>query len=210
MSTPAVIAINTAITATNQSVASQLLPTLLAESCTEETAVIEQINRFATQVLAARAAQLDEDQTFATCHLQAMSELGLMGTNLPVAFDGIGLAGPALYRAVELIAGACGSTASMLTAHFLATDTLHLGGDTSLHNRFLDNAANGKTLGAFALTEPESCEGVHIAPAERTMGLRGGHVFGIAFDCRVPVSYLIGPEGSGFKTAMKTLDNGRI
>ena len=236
----------------------------------EEAAVIEQIIRFCADVLAPRAAELDETQTFATCHLPDMADMGLMGMNLPVEFGGLGLSGPALYRAVEIIAGACGSTASLLTAHFLATDSLHLGGSTELHERFLGDAASGKTLGAFALTEPAAgsnpgdmqtratrngdhyhlkgskcfisnagaadfivvfaktdpaagargisafvvepgnTDGVIIAPAERTMGLKGGHVFGISFDCRMPVSNLVGDEGTGFKTAMKTLDNGRI
>lgn len=42
------------------------------------------------------------------------------------------------------------------------------------------------------------------------MGLKGGHVFELAFDCRVPKDNLLGAEGSGFRTAMKVLDNGRV
>jgi alkylation response protein AidB-like acyl-CoA dehydrogenase len=43
------------------------------------------------------------------------------------------------------------------------------------------------------------------------MGLRGGHVFEIVFDgCLVPAEQRLGTEGSGFRTAMKVLDNGRI
>ena len=98
----------------------------------DEAALLEQIGRFAHEVLAPRAAELDETATFATCHLPAMADLGLMGLNLPEEDGGLGLSGPALYRAVELIAGACGSTASMLTAHFLATDSLHLGACAAL------------------------------------------------------------------------------
>ncbi|HEY9040082.1 MAG TPA: acyl-CoA dehydrogenase family protein [Roseovarius sp.] len=236
----------------------------------EERAVIEQIERFATEVLAPQAARLDEESLFATVHLPAMAEMGLMGMNLPEEFGGIGLSGPALYAAVEAIAGACGSTASMLTAHFLATDSLLLGADDAMKARFLPDAAAGKALGAFALTEPQAgsnpadmstfaardgdgyrikgskcfisnagaadfmvvyaktdrdagargvsafivepkkTAGVDIAPNERTMGLRGGHVFGISLDCHVPAENLLGAEGSGFKTAMKVLDNGRI
>lgn len=235
----------------------------------DEAAILDQIERFACKVLAPRAAGLDENATFATCHLPAMAELGLMGLNLPEDTGGIGLSGPALYRAVELVAGACGSTASMLTAHYLATDSLHLGADADLRARFLPRAAAG-ALGAFALTEPQAgsnpadmrttarregtgyrlrgskcfisnagaaefivvyaktdpeagargisafvleprvTQGVTIAPAERTMGLRGGHVFGLTLDCLVPGENRIGPEGSGFRTAMKVLDNGRI
>lgn len=236
----------------------------------DEAALLEQIGRFAHEVLAPRAAELDETATFATCHLPAMADLGLMGLNLPEEDGGLGLSGPALYRAVELIAGACGSTASMLTAHFLATDSLHLGACAALRARILPGAAAGR-LGAFALTEPQAgsnpadmrtaarrdgagyrlrgskcfisnagaaefmvvyaktdpqagargvsafvvepgkTEGITIAPAERTMGLRGGHVFGVAFDDYfVPEENRIGPEGTGFRTAMKVLDNGRI
>ncbi|ATQ58540.1 acyl-CoA dehydrogenase family protein [Paracoccus yeei] len=236
----------------------------------DEAALLEQIGRFAQNVLAPRAAELDETATFAVCHLPAMADLGLMGLNLPQDNGGLGLSGPALYRAVELIAGACGSTASLLTAHYLATDSLHLGADAALRARFLPRAAAG-SLGAFALTEPQAgsnpadmrtlarrdgagyrlrgakcfisnagaadfmvvyaktepqagargvsafvlepkaTEGIGIAPAERTMGLRGGHVFGVTFDdCFVPEENRIGAEGTGFRTAMKVLDNGRI
>ena len=42
------------------------------------------------------------------------------------------------------------------------------------------------------------------------MGLRGGHIFELQFDCVVPARQRIGAEGSGFRTAMKVLDNGRI
>ncbi len=44
------------------------------------------------------------------------------------------------------------------------------------------------------------------------MGQRGAHTSDVVFDnCRVPAANLIGGvEGVGFKTAMKTLDKGRI
>ena len=49
----------------------------------DEAALLEQIGRFAQNVLAPRAAELDETATFAICHLPAMADLGLMGLNLP-------------------------------------------------------------------------------------------------------------------------------
>jgi butyryl-CoA dehydrogenase len=42
------------------------------------------------------------------------------------------------------------------------------------------------------------------------MGLRGGHVWELDFDCHLPEAQRLGPEGSGFKTAMKVLDAGRV
>lgn len=237
---------------------------------TDERAVVDQIGRFSTEVLAPRAAELDAKGEFATLHLPAMARMGLMGMNLPENYGGTGLSGPALYEAVEAIAGACGSTASMLTAHFLATDSLLLGADEALQARFLPGAAAGETLGAFALTEPQAgsnpadmrsfatredggyrlkgakcfisnageadfivvyaktdrdagargvsafvvepkvTDGIDIGRHENTMGLRGGHVFPVSFDCFVPKANRLGAEGTGFRTAMKVLDNGRI
>lgn len=236
----------------------------------EEQAVVTEIERFANDVIAPKAAKIDASGQFATLHLPAMADMGIMGMNLPEESGGVGLSGPALYCAVEAIAAACGSTASMLTAHFLATDSLLLGGDEALQQRFLPQAASGEALGAFALTEPhagsnpadmrtfasregdgyrikgskcfisnagaadfiivyaktdreagargvsafvvepKTTEGVHIGAKEETMGLRGGHVFSISLDCYVPAENRLGAEGSGFRTAMKVLDNGRI
>lgn len=236
----------------------------------EEQAVIDQIERFSSAVLMPAAATIDAKSQFATLHLSALAEMGIMGMNLPEAHGGIGLSGPALYHAVETIAGACGSTASMLTAHFLATDSLLLGADEALKQRILPAAAAGEALGAFALTEPMAgsnpadmrstatrdgdgyrlkgakcfisnagaadfivvyaktdpavgargvsafvvepakTDGMEIGTHEETMGLRGGHVFPISFDCHVPAENRLGDEGTGFRTAMKVLDNGRI
>lgn len=236
----------------------------------EEQAVIGQIERFSNEVLAPAAAVIDAEGTFAILHRPALAEMGIMGMNLPEAYGGIGLSGPALYCAVEAIAGACGSTASMLTAHFLATDSLLLGADEPLKQRLLPVAASGEALGAFALTEPmagsnpadmrttatrdgdgyrlkgSKCfisnaggadfivvyaktdssagargvsafvvepgktDGVEIGRHEETMGLRGGHVFPVSLDCHVPAANRLGDEGTGFRTAMKVLDNGRI
>jgi butyryl-CoA dehydrogenase len=236
----------------------------------EEQAIIDQIERFSSAVLVPAAAAIDAKSQFATLHLSALAEMGIMGMNLPEAHGGIGLSGPALYHAVETIAGACGSTASMLTAHFLATDSLLLGADEALKQRILPAAAAGEALGAFALTEPTAgsnpadmhstatrdgdgyrlkgakcfisnagaadfivvyaktdpavgargvsafvvepakTDGMEIGTHEETMGLRGGHVFPISFDCLVPAENRLGEEGTGFRTAMKVLDNGRI
>jgi alkylation response protein AidB-like acyl-CoA dehydrogenase len=64
-------------------------------------------------------------------------------------------------------------------------------------------------VSAFVV-EPAKTDGMEIGTHEETMGLRGGHVFPISFDCHVPAENRLGDEGTGFRTAMKVLDNGRI
>jgi alkylation response protein AidB-like acyl-CoA dehydrogenase len=234
-----------------------------------DLAAIESVRRLADEVLAPRAADTDSSATFPLAQLAALSELGVMGMNLPPQWGGPGLSSLALTACVEVIAGACGSTASAVTAHFLATDAILIGGDDAIRARYLPEAAAGKRLGAFALTEPRAgsnpadmrctatlvgstyhvsgikhfisnggvadfivvfavtdpsaghrgisafvvdrdTAGVSAREPERTMGLRGGHIFELSFDCHVPVAQRLGAAGSGFRTAMKVLDNGRI
>ncbi|MGB8814350.1 MAG: acyl-CoA dehydrogenase family protein [Paracoccaceae bacterium] len=235
----------------------------------EERAFLDMLTRFADAELAPKAAETDESGTFVHAQIKALAQTGMMGANLPEAWGGADISAQALLKAVEIVAGGCGSTVSALTAHYLATDSILHGGDDVIRARYLPDAAEGKTLGAFALTEPnagsdpadmktratrdgdayhlrgtkcfisnggvadflvvyavtdpsaahrgisafvvdKATPGFKPGRAERTMGLRGGHVWELDFDCHIPVENRLGPEGSGFKTAMKTLDNGRL
>ncbi|QCO57044.1 acyl-CoA dehydrogenase (plasmid) [Pseudorhodobacter turbinis] len=234
-----------------------------------ERAFITQLERFAAEELSPHAHATDESGEFVHAQLRALAQTGMMGANLPEAWGGADISAQALLRAVGVIAGACGSTVSALTAHYLATDSILLGGDDVARARYLPDAATGDRLGAFALTEPfagsdpadmrtkatKTADGWHLkgrkcfisnggvadflvvfavtdpaaahrgisafvvdkdtpglqpGRAEKTMGLRGGHVWELDFDCQLPESVLLGAEGSGFKTAMKVLDNGRL
>ena len=241
-----------------------LFPMLSAE----EHAFADMLARFCAAEIAPKAADTDESGAFVHAQLAALAETGIMGANLPEPF-GPGISAQALLKAVEIVAGACGSTVSALTAHYLATDSVLIGGTDAARARYLPAAAEGRTLGAFALTERNAGsdpadmktratrEGDHYrlrgakcfisnggvadfvvvyavtdpaaghrgisafvvdkgtpgftpGRAERTMGLKGGHVWELAFDCLIPAENRLGAEGTGFKTAMKVLDNGRV
>jgi alkylation response protein AidB-like acyl-CoA dehydrogenase len=157
----------------------------------------------------------------------------------------------------------------MVTAHWLATDSVLIGGDERQQGRILPEAAAGRRLGAFALTEPGAgsnpadmatravregvgyrltgtkhfisnageadflvvyaktdplagargisafvverrAEGVSCGRPEPTMGLKGAPIFEVSLDTLVSVDDRLGPEGSGFRTALKVLDAGRV
>lgn len=234
-----------------------------------DQAAISAIEEFCRAVLEPHAAALDANSEFATRHLPALSEIGFMGLNLPEQWGGAGVNAFTLFDATAAMSGACASTASMVTAHWLATDSILHGGDDAQRARWLPQAAAGKSLGAFGLTEPQAgsnpsdmttfaekrgdsyrikgrkqfisnaaasdfivvyaktdreagargisafvvepkAGGVQFGPAERTMGLRGGHVFEVTIDTEVPQSQRLGAEGTGFRTALKVLDAGRL
>ncbi|MFT4103159.1 MAG: acyl-CoA dehydrogenase family protein [Burkholderiaceae bacterium] len=92
--------------------------------------------------------------------------------------------------------------------------------------RFITNADLASVLTVMARTDPskrgagaisafiveKNTPGVSIGKPEKKMGQQGAHVCDVIFEnARVPAANLIGlKEGVGFKTAMKTLDKGRL
>lgn len=235
----------------------------------EERMFCDVLERICAEKITPLAHQTDETSSFVHAQLRTLGAAGMMGANLPPEYDGSGISAPALLRAVALVAGACGSTASALTAHYLATDSILIGGTEAQKQLWLPKAATGAALGAFALTEPtagsdpadmktrarrvdggwhikgtkcfisnggvadfivlyavtdpdkahrgisafilpKGTPGLDAGPAEKTMGLKGGHVFTLNIDVTLPDDALLGDEGKGFRTAMQVLDNGRI
>jgi alkylation response protein AidB-like acyl-CoA dehydrogenase len=58
---------------------------------------------------------------------------------------------------------------------------------------------------------PTAAPGLHIAPAEKKMGLKGSPTHAVIYeDVRVPASHLVGVEGRGLQQALAVLDGGRI
>ncbi|MDH0419562.1 MAG: acyl-CoA dehydrogenase [Delftia sp.] len=89
---------------------------------------------------------------------------------------------------------------------------------------FISNAAEARFMVVFAKTDmeagargvsafivPRDLPGIQVSAPEKLMGIRGGHAFEVSLDgVRVPASHRLGAEGTGFKTAMKVLDNSRL
>ena len=68
--------------------------------------------------------------------------------------------------------------------------------------------------GITAFIVEKKFPGFYVGTIERKMGFRGSHTCELIFDnCQVPVDNVVGGEaniGLGFRTAMKTLDKGRL
>ncbi len=66
--------------------------------------------------------------------------------------------------------------------------------------------ANGISAFVVAADDP----GLSVGTKERKLGIKGSPTCEVYFeDCRIPASRMIGAEGTGFKTALKTLDHTR-
>ncbi len=109
--------------------------------------------------------------------------------------------------------------------------TAELDGDHWILNgrkHFITNGDIADVATVFALTDrnkrarggitafivEKTFPGFYVGTIERKMGLRGSHTAELIFDdCLVPMENVVGGEanvGQGFKTAMKTLDRGRL
>ena len=91
--------------------------------------------------------------------------------------------------------------------------------------RFITNAIHAGVFTVFARTAPKEAgtngisaflverntPGLTVAKPYKKMGFAGSHESDVIFeDMRVPASALLGPEGTGFKNAMKSLDHARL
>jgi acyl-CoA dehydrogenase len=107
--------------------------------------------------------------------------------------------------------------------------TAILDGDEYVVNgtkRYITNAADASIFTLMARTDPsnkgaggvsafiveKNSPGLTVGKPNRKMGQAGANVYDVIFEnCRVPAANLIGGiPGQGFKTAMKTLDRGRL
>ncbi|MFI0357737.1 acyl-CoA dehydrogenase [Actinomadura sp. 9N407] len=72
-----------------------------------------------------------------------------------------------------------------------------------------DPAAGGRGISAFVVEKSD--EGVSFGPKERKLGIKGSPTRQVILEnVRIPADRIIGAEGTGFKTALATLDHTRI
>lgn len=87
------------------------------------------------------------------------------------------------------------------------TNANHAG--TFIVTAVTDKSAGPKGISAFVV--PAKVSGFSIEKGEKKLGMRGSDWASLVFeDARIPRDHLLGPQGEGFKTFMKTLESGRV
>jgi len=123
----------------------------------EHLQVRDMVRRFAEDVVAPRARELDETETFPHEAVRQMGELGLMGLPYAEKYGGAGMDMLSYAIAVEEVARVCASTAITLAAHVsLGCGPVNGAGTEEQKKRFLTPMAKGEAIGAFGLTEPNA------------------------------------------------------
>jgi len=140
----------------------------------EHHQVRETARKFADEVVAPRAREMDEKEEFPTDIVRQMADLGFLGLPYPEKYGGAGLDMLAYAIAVEEIARACGSTAITLAAHVsLGCGPVYEAGTEEQKRKFLVPMAKGEAIGAFGLTEPNA--GSDAAGTQTRAEHRNGH-----------------------------------
>tara|TARA_Y100000588_G_scaffold91705_1_gene99089 strand:+ start:2444 stop:3586 length:1143 start_codon:yes stop_codon:yes gene_type:complete len=123
---------------------------------TEEERMLQAtVRNFAVQELIPNALEADKTEDFWHESFNKMADIGLTGITVDSQFGGSGAGYRQAAIAIEEIARGDASSSVNLIAHLsLSTSTLNEFGNQDQKQKYLRNMASGKSIGAWALTEP--------------------------------------------------------
>jgi alkylation response protein AidB-like acyl-CoA dehydrogenase len=115
------------------------------------------IERFAREVVAPRAAAIDESGEFPIDVVRAAAGHGLLGATVATAWGGAGLDYVSYALAIEAVARASATVAASLIVHnSLVAEPIARAGRTGHKEQWLRRLATGEAIGAFAFSEPDA------------------------------------------------------
>jgi alkylation response protein AidB-like acyl-CoA dehydrogenase len=130
---------------------------MILELTDGQKAFRDSVAAFAEEVVAPRAAAIDESGEFPTDVMRAAAARGLLGMTVPTAWGGLGRDYVSYAAAIEAIAHASATVAvSLVVHHSLVSELIAHAGRAPQKDEWLRLLASGEGLGAFALSEPEA------------------------------------------------------
>src|SRR5688572_17257133 len=130
---------------------------MILELSPEHLAFRKSIEQFAREVVAPRAAAIDESGEYPLDVVRAAAGRGLLGATLPAEWGGAGLDFLRYIMAIEAIATASATVAvALVVQNSLVADLIAYAGRIEQKERWLRQLASGGAIGAFALSEPDA------------------------------------------------------
>ena len=112
--------------------------------------------KFAKEVLAPRADEIDRERRFPRENIQVLGRNGLLGLIVPEEFGGAGAGIPEMAQVLECMAQACASTAMVTLMHYCGTAVITAKGSATLKQSLLPIIARGEHLTTLAFSEAGS------------------------------------------------------
>jgi len=130
---------------------------MILELTAEQKAFQQQIQQFAREIVAQRAAGIDKSGEFPADVMHAAAGQGLLGVTIPKAWGGLGRDYVSYALAIEAIARASATVAvSLSVTNSLVAEVIAHAGRDPQRERWLRPLARGEAIGAFALSEPDA------------------------------------------------------
>jgi alkylation response protein AidB-like acyl-CoA dehydrogenase len=121
----------------------------------EQELIRQTVRGFAEGEVAALARRIDEEDWWPEPLVPRLAELGLLGMTVQAEHGGSGLDTVAYNIAIEELARVSGSLALSVAAHNgLGISHIYTQGDDAQREKYVRPMAQGKTFGAWCLTEP--------------------------------------------------------
>ncbi|WP_152185732.1 acyl-CoA dehydrogenase family protein [Segeticoccus rhizosphaerae] len=122
----------------------------------EHPDLVQAIRDFARERVAPLAAERDQQGEDAAEIFGELARMDTLGITVPEEHGGLGLDTPTLVAAIEELAYADASVASVFAGHYLGMEGFRVFGDARMKSQFLTPMARGELRAAFALTEPDA------------------------------------------------------
>ena len=122
----------------------------------EQAAIRETVREFAVEEIRPTAREADETETFPEEVWGGLAELELTAMTVPEEYGGLDVDGTTYAVANEEVAYGQLAVATALSVHCLATSCIAEFGDDEQKERWLPEMAEGRPVGAFALSEPHA------------------------------------------------------
>jgi alkylation response protein AidB-like acyl-CoA dehydrogenase len=130
---------------------------MVLELTPEQKAFQQSVAQFARDVVAPRAAAIDESGEYPRDVMQAAARQGLFGVAVPSAWGGAGRDYVSYALAIEEISKASATVGVALSVtNSLVAEVLAHAGKASQKEQWLRKLTAGEAIGAFALSEPDA------------------------------------------------------